>query len=168
VSGKVLLNQEFTSASVQKEINSAPFPVVHLATHGQFSSNKEKTFILTWDGQLKIEDLANLLRNRDQSQSNAIELLVLSACQTAKGDKRAALGLAGVAVRAGARSTLASLWSIDDESSAVLMSQFYQELARTTVSKAEALRQAQLSLLQTPQYQHPRYWAPFVLVGNWL
>ncbi len=168
VSGKVLLNQEFTSASVQKEINSAPFPVVHLATHGQFSSNKENTFILTWDGQLKIEDLANLLRNRDQSQSNAIELLVLSACQTAKGDKRAALGLAGVAVRAGARSTLASLWSIDDESSAVLMSQFYQELARTTVSKAEALRQAQLSLLQTPQYQHPRYWAPFVLVGNWL
>ena len=168
VPSTVLLNQEFTNATVQKEIRSVPFPVVHLATHGQFSSNKEETFILTWDDRLNIDDLGSLLRDRDQSQTNAIELLVLSACQTAKGDKRAALGLAGVAIRAGARSTIASLWSIDDESSAVLMSQFYRELARTTVSKAEALRQAQLSLLQNPQYEHPRHWAAFVLVGNWL
>jgi CHAT domain-containing protein len=168
VPSTVLLNQTFTNAAVQKEISSVPFPVVHLATHGQFSSNKEETFILTWDDRLNIDDLGSLLRDRDQSQTNAIELLVLSACQTAKGDKRAALGLAGVAVRAGARSTIASLWSIDDESSAVLMSQFYRELARTTVSKAEALRQAQLSLLQNPQYEHPRHWAAFVLVGNWL
>lgn len=164
----VLLNQAFTSASIHKEINSVPFPVVHLATHGQFSSNVEDTFILTWDDRLNVNELDTLLRSRDQTQSNAIELLVLSACQTAKGDKRAALGLAGVAVRAGARSTIASLWSIDDESSAVLMSQFYRELARTTVNKAEALRQAQLSVLENLQYQHPRYWAPFVLVGNWL
>ena len=164
----VLLNQAFTSASIHKKINSVPFPVVHLATHGQFSSNAEDTFILTWDDRLNVNELDTLLRSRDQTQSNAIELLVLSACQTAKGDKRAALGLAGVAVRAGARSTIASLWSIDDESSAVLMSQFYRELARTTVSKAEALRQAQLSVLENLQYQHPRYWAPFVLVGNWL
>ena len=168
VPSTVLLNQAFTSASIQKEINSVPFPVVHLATHGQFSSKAEDTFILTWDDRLNVNELDTLLRSRDQRQTNAIELLVLSACQTAKGDKRAALGLAGVAVRAGARSTIASLWSIDDESSAVLMSQFYRELARTTVRKAEALRQAQLSLLQNPQYQHPRYWAPFVLVGNWL
>ncbi|HEY9612811.1 CHAT domain-containing protein, partial [Allocoleopsis sp.] len=168
VPSTVLLNQAFTSASIQKEISSVPFPVVHLATHGQFSSKSEDTFILTWDDRLNVNELDTLLRSRDQRQTNAIELLVLSACQTAKGDKRAALGLAGVAVRAGARSTIASLWSIDDESSAVLMSQFYRELARTTVSKAEALRQAQLALLQNPQYQHPRYWAPFVLVGNWL
>lgn len=168
VPSTVLLNQGFTNATVQKEISSVPFPVVHLATHGQFSSNKEETFILTWDDRLDIDDLGSLLRDRDQSQTNAIELLVLSACQTAKGDKRAALGLAGVAIRAGARSTIASLWSIDDKSSAVLMSQFYRELARTTVSKAEALRQAQLSLLQNPEYEHPRHWAAFVLVGNWL
>jgi CHAT domain-containing protein len=168
VPSTVLLNQEFTNATVQKEIRSVPFPVIHLATHGQFSSNKEETFILTWDDRLNIDDLGSLLRDRDQRQTNAIELLVLSACQTAKGDKRAALGLAGVAIRAGARSTIASLWSIDDESSSVLMSQFYRELARTTVSKAEALRQSQLSLLQNPQYEHPRHWAAFVLVGNWL
>jgi CHAT domain-containing protein len=163
-----LLNEEFTITAFQNKINSLPFPVVHLATHGQFSSKADDTFILTWDNRLNANQLDDLLRVTDQSRANAIELLVLSACQTATGDKRAALGLAGVAVRAGARSTVASLWSIDDKSSALLMSQFYRELVRTKVTKAEALRLAQLSLLQNPRYQHPRYWAPFVLVGNWL
>ena len=97
-----------------------------------------------------------------------IELLILSACQTAAGDKRAALGLAGVAVRSGARSTIATLWSVQDESTADLMTQFYQALNQPQVTKADALRQAQLSLLHSPQYQHPFYWASFVLVGNWL
>ncbi len=164
----VLLNQQFTSTTLQNEINSVSFPVVHLATHGVFSSKASETFILTWDGRINVNELDKLLRVTEQSRPNAIELLVLSACQTAAGDKRAALGLAGVAVRAGARSTLASLWSLDDESSALLMSQFYRELARNTVTKAEALRLAQLALLQNPRYEHPRYWAPFVLVGNWL
>ena len=168
VPSTMLLNEEFTITAFQNKINSLPFPVVHLATHGQFSSKADDTFILTWDGRLNANQLDDLLRVTDQSRPNAIELLVLSACQTATGDKRAALGLAGVAVRAGARSTLASLWSIDDKSSALLMSPFYRELVRTKVSKAEALRLAQLSLLQNPRYQHPRYWAPFVLVGNWL
>ncbi|HCF28309.1 MAG TPA: hypothetical protein DEV81_14160, partial [Cyanobacteria bacterium UBA11049] len=98
----------------------------------------------------------------------AIELLVLSACQTAAGDNRAALGLAGIAIKAGARSTVASLWSLDDESSALLMGEFYQELANRKVNKAEALRNAQLALLEEPRYSHPRFWASFVLVGNWL
>jgi CHAT domain-containing protein len=168
VPSTVLLNQQFTSTTLQNEINSVSFPVVHLATHGVFSSKASETFILTWDGRINVNDLDKLLQLREQSQPNAIELLVLSACQTAAGDKRAALGLAGVAVRAGARSTLASLWSLDDESSALLMSQFYRELARSTVTKAEALRLAQLALLQNPRYQHPRYWAPYVLLGNWL
>jgi CHAT domain-containing protein len=164
----VLLDREFTSTAFQKEINAVSFPVVHLATHGQFSSKAEETFILTWDNRINVNQLDNLLRIRDTNRPTAIELLVLSACQTATGDKRAALGLAGVAVRAGARSTLASLWSLDDESSALLMSQFYQELTNTKETKAEALRFAQLALLQNPRYQHPRYWAPYVLVGNWL
>jgi CHAT domain-containing protein len=167
VSSVVLLDRGFTEATLQNELNSSPFPVVHLATHGQFSSNADQTFILAWDKPIKVDELDQLLR-RSQNNVNAIELLVLSACETAAGDKRAALGLAGVAIRAGARSTLASLWSLDDETSALLMSQFYQELAKTRVSKAEALRRAQLVLLQNPQYQHPRYWAPYVLVGNWL
>jgi len=164
----VLLNQQFTSTTLQKQLNSRPFPVVHLATHGQFSSNPDETFILAWDKRIKVNELSNLLQNTDQSQPNALELLVLSACQTAAGDKRAALGLAGVAMRSGARSTLASLWSLDDETGALLLSQFYEELAKTPVTKAEALRRAQLALLQDPDYRHPIYWAPYVLVGNWL
>jgi CHAT domain-containing protein len=162
----VLLNQQFTSKILDNKINSSPVPVVHLATHGQFSSQAEETFILAWDKPINVNELEHLLRTLEQSQSGTLELLVLSACETASGDKRAALGLAGVAVRAGARSTLASLWLVDDESTALLMSHFYQGL-KTGVSKAEALRRAQLVLLQG-KYQHPRLWAAFVLLGNWL
>jgi CHAT domain-containing protein len=168
VPSTVILDREFTSANFQDKLKSVSFPVVHLATHGQFSSQADQTFILTWDAPLYVKQLDNVLRDRNQTQPKAIELLVLSACQTAVGDKRAALGLAGVAVRAGARSTLASLWSINDRSTSILMSEFYRELAKTNVSKAEALRQAQLTLLQNPQFKFPLYWSPFVLVGNWL
>jgi CHAT domain-containing protein len=164
----VLLNQAFTESAFQSEINTYPFPVVHIATHGQFSSNAEQTFILAWDNPIDVNKLNDLLRTREADRPEAIELLVLSACQTATGDRRAALGLAGVAVRAGARSTLASLWSLDDESGAVFMSEFYRELASGSVTKAQALQQAQLKLLADSQYRHPRYWAPYVLLGNWL
>ncbi len=105
---------------------------------------------------------------RNPSDALSIELLVLSACRTVAGDRRAALGLAGVAIRAGARSTLAGLWYVSDAATVPLMSQFYQELAKTTVTRASALRRAQQTLLQNPQYRHPVYWAPYVLVGNWL
>ncbi|NER21885.1 MAG: CHAT domain-containing protein [Symploca sp. SIO1C2] len=168
VPSQLLLNQEFTSDSLQAEIARTSFPIVHLATHGQFSSNLEETFILTWNGKIKIEDLRDLLGSRESELSEPIELLILSACQTASGDQRAALGLAGVAVRSGARSTLATLWPVQDESTASLMVQFYQELLQENISKAEALRHAQVTLLKQPQYQHPFFWAPFVLVGGWL
>jgi CHAT domain-containing protein len=99
-----------------------------------------------------------------------IELLVLSACETATGDKRAALGLAGMAVRAGARSTTATLWTVNDLGTAEFMNQFYQVLSKSEGNKAEALRQAQLALLNTDyfRYKHPFYWAGYVLIGNWL
>ena len=92
----------------------------------------------------------------------------MSACQSAAGDDRAALGLAGVAIRSGARSTIATLWSIQDDSTAKLIAQFYRELKTPGTSKAEALRKAQLSLLQSDRYQHPFYWSAFILLGNWL
>jgi CHAT domain-containing protein len=163
----LLLNQTFTTATFQSQVQSDPFQVVHLATHGQFSSNASDTFVLTWDERLDVKQLGQLLQTRAQ-QTRPIELLVLSACQTAEGDNRAALGLAGVAVRSGARSTLATLWSVDDQATSKLMVPFYQELGRSGNTKAEALRQAQLKLLQNPDYQHPFFWAPFVLIGNWL
>ncbi len=168
VSAKVLLNQEFTDTNLKNQIGSTLFPVLHLATHGQFSSNAEETFILTWNGRINVRELDQLLRARNQSSANPVELLVLSACQTAKGDSRAALGLAGVAVRSGARSTLATLWAVRDRSTADFMAEFYKQLSQPGTSRAEAVRQAMLALLKQPQYAHPFYWAPFLLVGNWM
>jgi CHAT domain-containing protein len=167
LSAKVLLDQAFTNQGFQREIDATSSPVVHLATHGQFSSNADNTFILTWDGRITVKQLDQILRARE-GNLKPIELLVLSACQTATGDRRAALGMAGVAVRSGARSTLASLWSVSDRSTATLMIEFYRELGQPGINKAEALRRAQISLLRQPDYTSPYYWAPFVLLGNWL
>ena len=169
VPSSILLNEDFTSNQLRAKINSVAFPVVHLATHGQFSSKADETFLVTWDSRINVKELAELLRTRERDTTNPIELLVLSACQTAAGDKRAALGIAGFAVRSGARSTLATLWQVNDASTAQLMIKFYASLTQKAgITKAEALRAAQLELLKHPQYRHPFYWAPFVLVGNWL
>lgn len=166
-----LENQEFLRENVQNQINSAPFNIIHLATHGKFSSNLEQTFILDWDERINVRDLDDLLRIRDKSGATPIELLILSACETASGDKRAALGLAGIAIRAGARSTLATLWQVNDASTAQFMIQFYQQLNNPQLTKAEALRNAQLALLRDyadTDYNRPYHWAAFILVGNWL
>ncbi|WP_414516593.1 CHAT domain-containing protein [Nostoc sp. PCC 9305] len=164
-----LLDRDFNSKNLESKVNSVPFNVLHLATHGQFSSNVENTFILADDGPINVTQFDSLLRRRDQTRSEALEMLVLSACQTATGDNRATLGLAGASVKAGARSTLASLWHISDKSTAILIGEFYRELVKTKVTKAEALRRAQVKLLKDyPNYSRPGYWAPYVLVGNWL
>ena len=163
-----LLDQDFTSKTLEKQVNQAAFNILHLATHGQFSSRAEDTFVLAADGPINVTQFDTFLRRRDETRSPTIDLLVLSACQTAAGDNRATLGLAGAAVRAGARSTLASLWNIGDRSTAILIGEFYKELANKT-PKAEALRRAQVTLLkQYPNYGRPSYWAAYVLVGNWL
>ncbi|MDJ0904024.1 MAG: CHAT domain-containing protein [Xenococcus sp. MO_188.B8] len=167
---ETLVDRDFTSTAFQTKINQLPFRVVHLATHGQFSSQAENTFILTWDDRINVNQLNDLLRSSDIGNEEAIELLVLSACETLTGDKRAALGLAGVAVRAGARSTLATLWRVNDEATSLLMGGFYQGLSdrNKIVTKAEALRQAQLTLLKSDRFKRPHFWASYVLVGNWL
>ena len=161
-----LLNQEFTRGNLETKTAENPAPIVHLATHGQFSSNRDETFILAWDEKINVTEFERILRRRENPEAPTLELLVLSACQTASGDNRAALGLAGVAVRSGARSTLASLWSVQDRSTAQLIVEFYQQLKDPQISRAEALRRAQLSLLKG-RYKPPYFWAPFVLVGNW-
>ncbi|MGF1675312.1 MAG: CHAT domain-containing protein [Rivularia sp. (in: cyanobacteria)] len=163
---KKLLNQSFTDINLEKQINSAKYTVVHIATHGNFSSNLEETYILTWNKLLKLNDFERLFQINTNRDSQPIQLLVLSACQTADGDKRATLGLSGVAIRAGARSTLATLWAVDDESTAELMSQFYQELQQNKLNKVKALQQAQIKLLKNTEL--PIIWAPYVLIGNWL
>jgi CHAT domain-containing protein len=168
---KELLNSGLSAANLRKAVESVPFSVIHLATHGNFSSNPNETFVLLWDRLLQAKNFDQLLGIGDRINTRAIELLALSACETATGDKRATLGLAGIAVRAGANSTLATLWQVKDESTAAIAIEFYKVLKDRKLTKAQALRQAQLYLMEqhpNTNYKLPYYWAPFVLVGNWL
>ncbi len=163
-----MLDREFTSSELERRVSNANASILHLATHGQFSSDPERTFLLAWDKRVSIGELGLWLKARNVERTRAFDLLILSACQTAVGDDRAALGLAGLAVQSGATSTIATLWGVNDESTAQLMQQLYAFIAQEeTLSKSESLRQAQLTLLRDPKYQHPYHWAPFVLVGNW-
>ncbi len=166
-SASTLLNDNLTEASLSATVKNGSANVVHLATHGQFSSNLNDTFLLTWDGQINIKELSELLRNRQSRQSQNIDLLVLSACDTAAGDNRAVLGLAGLAVKSGARSTIASLWPVKDQATVALMNSFYENLLKPGTTKAEALRQAQINIMKKTDYQEPYFWSAFVLVGNW-
>ena len=168
VPSEVLLNQSFIEPNFASKLTTGKGSVVHLATHGEFSSELEDTFVLAWDGPLNANQLSALLQSGEISRDETVELLILSACETAAGDDRAALGLAGVAIRSGARSTLATLWLVDDQGTSELMSSLYSELTSTNLSKAEILQRAQLKLLNNEEYQHPYFWAPFVLIGNWL
>ena len=163
----MLENQDFRLASMQQELKETPYSIVHIASHGQFASDVRNTFLLTFDDKLTMDRLERFMA-LGQYRDQPVELLTLSACQTAAGDDRAALGLAGVAVKAGARSVVATLWFINDQASAQLVTEFYRQLRDPDVSKAKALQQAQVQLLSDRRYQHPGYWSPFLLIGNWL
>jgi CHAT domain-containing protein len=167
--GTELMNREFVKPNVQKEFSQENnYSIVHIASHGHFDSDAKKTFVLTFDSKLTLDELEALIRPA-QLRDKPVELLTLSACQTAAGDDRAALGLAGVAIKAGARSAFATLWFVNDQSSASLVSDFYTQLRdHPDISKAKALQTAQVKLLSDQRYAHPCYWAPYLIIGNWL
>jgi CHAT domain-containing protein len=166
--GTELINKQFVKSNVEKEFADESYSIVHIASHGHFDSDAKKTFVLTFDGKLTLDELEQLLRP-SQLKDKPVELLTLSACQTAAGDDRAALGLAGVAIKAGARSAFATLWFVNDQSSATLVSDFYTALRdHPEMSKAKALQKAQVKLLSDERYAHPCYWAPYLIIGNWL
>jgi CHAT domain-containing protein len=165
--GKMLVDGAFTEAGFAAELKSVPYNLVHIASHAEFSTDPKETFVLAHDGRLTMDDLETDIKF-DERRNSALELLVLSACETASGDDRAALGLAGVALKAGARSAVASLWYISDQASGELVIDFYRELRSGRVSKAQALQAAQRRLIEGERYAHPAYWAPFLLIGNWL
>jgi len=161
-----LLDQDFTVEHFADALKQTLYSIVHIASHSQFESNLEKTFLLTYDGKLTMNHLEALIRLSERRQE-PLTLLTLSACQTAVGDDKAALGIAGIALKAGARSALASLWFIDDKATSHLMKKFYQQWQKNALSKAKALQAAQQYLLKQPRYQHPAYWASFLLIGDW-
>lgn len=165
--GDVLLNENFLLGNLERELAQQPFNVVHIASHGEFKGNVDDTFLLTYDGKLTMDRLGEYVgfaRFRDKP----IELLTLSACETAEGDDRAALGLAGVAIKAGARSALGTLWRVNDKAASQLVAGFYEELRDVSRSRALALQRAQQSLLENPRYRHPGFWSAFILISSWL
>lgn len=189
--GEVLQNDAFVIPRVRRELSENAYPLVHLASHGQFAGNMDETFILTWDGKLNINQMDSIIRT--SKRRSPIELLTLSACSTAAGDDLATLGLAGIALKAGARSAIASLWDIDDGATAEFFVRFYDLYRKDPLlTKVRALREAQLAMLggdlkpngsgsvrrsltaitgekgSSTSYAHPFYWAPFVITGNWM
>ena len=172
--GTTLLDRDFTLANLQEQLQNKSYPVVHIATHGKFGVDAASTFLLSFDSRITLEQIDKVLRKTQLSQRTSrrsqqpVELLTLSACQTAVGDNRAALGIAGVAVRAGVKSALASLWNINDEATVPLIEEFYTQLEQPNVTKAEALQKAQLKMIANLEYSHPAVWSPFILIGNWL
>ncbi|MDJ0509048.1 MAG: CHAT domain-containing protein [Crocosphaera sp.] len=162
---KLLLNENFTRPNLQQEFQETTYPIIHIATHGKFGTIPEDSFLVMGNNQkLTITDLEQDIRNFNENY-NLLELLSLTACQTAIGDDRTTLGLAGITVQAGVKSTLASLWFIRDDYAETLITDFYNNLKKG-ISKAEALQEAQKNLIK--QGIHPGIWSPFVLIGNWL
>lgn len=161
--GSRFLDEEFTAQNLQRRVRKEKFPVLHLATHGKFGGTLDSIFLQSYEGKI---DSATLEKILSQSRS-PIELLTLSACQTAAGNERSVLGLAGVAARSGVKTTLGTLWFINDAATVPLIADFYQSLQQPGMTKAEALRQAQLK--QIREYKTPAaIWSSFVLIGNWL
>ena len=165
--GTVLVDNQFDSLGFGRAIERRPYSIVHMASHGEFGSSAKDTFILTHDSRITLDQLDAQLGGTAYREQ-PVELLALRACQTASSDDRAALGLGGVAVKAWARSAPATLWSVSDRASTLLVGEFYQRLQDPNVNKAQALQAAQRRLLADARYRHPAYWSPFLLIGNWL
>ncbi len=165
--GEILLDETFRTTELKQLLRDSQLNVLHIATHGQFGSRADDSFLLAYDGRITLDELANYV-GVFKFRETPLELLVLSACETAQGDDRAALGLSGVAIKAGARSALGALWKVNDIAAARLMNDFYRELHSPEVSRAEALRRSQMNLMRDITYRHPAYWAAFLMMNNWL
>ncbi len=185
--GKSFLNDEFTLENLKSQREHHPFRIVHLATHADIDpGTADDSYLYFTKERLSLPNLRSIKWNNPP-----VELLVLSACQTAVGDEDAELGFAGLAVQSGVKSALASLWHISDEGTLGLMTEFYEQL-KTAPIKAEALRRAQLAMMRDKvrleagklvtsqqsfplppelvelhhQFSHPYYWSGFTIIGN--
>jgi len=163
---EVLFNRDYTLHNFDHAAKQADYSIIHIASHGFFGSSSEDSFILTYDKVLGIDHLESLIKDRGQAQT--LDLLVLSACQTAEGDDRAPLGLSGVALKAKANNALGALWPINDEATVKLMLRFYDGFINQGLTKAKALQRAQIDLLHSQEMANPFFWGPFILVGNGL
>ncbi len=184
--GSSFLNKDFTVSNLQNQRQQGNYSILHLGTHAKFvSDTSQESFIQFWDSRLRLSDIAKL-----RFDNPAIDMLTLSACETAVGNN---LGISGLAIESGARSVLASLWAVSDSGTAPLMISFYKAYP-DGVNKAQSMQQAQIQLLTGKvnirnnqitgitgfpniplptgstdiDLSHPFYWSSFILVGNWL
>jgi CHAT domain-containing protein len=164
--GLTLLNGSFTLNGFHQQLASGGFRRVHIATHGYFGGSAEDSYIMAYDDILNLNELQSYL-SAESLDETPIELLTLSACQTAEGNDRAPLGFAGAALKAKAQTALGTLWPVSDKAAMNLMKTFYQGLNQPDLSKVKALQRAQKAIKNDPDLNHPFYWAPFTLVGNW-
>jgi len=162
-----MMNQNFSLQNFSDRLKQGNYRIVHIASHGFFGGSPEQNFIMTYDKCLNMNNLEEYLKPKQLAES-PVELITLSACQTAEGDEQSPLGLAGVALKSGARSVIGSLWPVSDQATQLLLAEFYANLKDEKISKAEALRQAQIKLINEDNFEHPFYWSAFILVGNWL
>ncbi len=165
--GKLLMNKQFSAPVLEEEIKDQGVGIVHVASHTVVANDPRNSFVLAHDGRISMDRLSQLV-GLQQYRQQPLDLLTLSACETAAEDDRAALGLNGVAVKTGARTALATLWITEDETTSELVSEFYRQLQDPALSKAVALQRAQQKILAQRGHSHPSYWAAFLLINNWM
>jgi CHAT domain-containing protein len=188
--GRIFLNDRATLDNLRQIRTEQPFGIIHMATHADFVAGPvNDSYIQLWNDKLRMDQVRQLGWN-----DPPVEMLVLSACRTALGDAQAELGFAGLAVQTGVKTAVASLWYVSDTGTAALMTGFYRSLSTAPI-KAEALRQAQISMARGEVYlengqllglegiegltlpsaslnissrelSHPYYWAAFTMIGN--
>ncbi|BAY24685.1 filamentous hemagglutinin outer membrane protein [Calothrix sp. NIES-2100] len=188
--GKLLLDKQATLDNLKAVRRQQPFGIIHMATHANFNGGAlSNSYIQLWEDKLRLNQIRELRLNEPQ-----VEMMVLSACQTALGNEEAEIGFAGLAVLAGVKTSVASLWTVNDVGTAALMTKFYENL-KTAPIRAEALREAQVAMAKGKIYikngqiqgldpieglplhveisdraneslAHPYYWAAFTMVGN--
>ena len=162
-----LTNESFTLVNIRQQLQTGKFSAIHWKTHGVFSSDPEGTYVVAYGEQISAQDLNELILLGSRGGLTPLELVVLSACETAQGDERAVLGLAGLAARTGTRSVLSTLWIAQDTPNTEFMIRFYQALSQPNTSMAESVRQAQLALIYDYGYTTPYIWSNYLLIGNW-
>ena len=185
--GQSFLNSTFTVDNLNSQHSKRGFRIIHLATHAEFKPGKpSNSYIQLWNEKLNLAQIERLNWRNPQ-----VDLLVLSACRTALGDRESELSFTGLAVKSGAKSALGSLWYVDDRGTLGLMTEFYQQL-RGSALKSEALQLAQQAMIsgkvrlengqlvttagklnlpanlqqQNQNFSHPYYWSSFTMIGN--
>ena len=179
IPGLIKLNEAFTARSFLDVLDQA-YPVIHIASHFVFQPRTDQdAYLLLGDGEI-----LSLAQIRAEYDFNQVDLLTLSACQTAMGSLskgEEVEGFGALAQKQGAKSVIATLWPVDDQSTGLFMRHLYQVHTREAgITKVAALQKAQNAFIHTAtsaaasgtaypvDFEHPYYWGPFILMGNWL